>query len=145
MNDIPSDVTAVELNELWRVANIHFPKVENVYWEQIKAVHEVNGDPNDEKFGRCHPWWTAVACELERALFSSVGSLASAASALNRAVDAYAHVDGNSGKELTEVGKGLENIIKSEGSEPVDWTPPKDYQGPNFNQPDSWSEEHADD
>lgn len=145
MNDIPADVTAVELNELWRVANIHLPKVENVYWEQIKNVHEVDEVADDKKFGRCHPWWTALACELERALFSSAGSLAAAASALNRAVDAYAHVDGNSAKDLTEVGKGLEGIIKSEGSKPVDSGLPQGYDGPNFNQPDSWSEEHEDD
>lgn len=145
MNDIPADVTAVELEDLWRIANMHFPKVENVYWAQLKLINAVSGDPDDAKFGRCHPWWSTVACLLERSMFDSVASLVHAASALNRAVDAYEHVDGNSSKALTAAGEHLKSILDSKGYKPMDWGVPDGYDGPNFNQPDSWGEEHDDD
>lgn len=146
MNDeIPTNVTGGELNTLWRVANIHFPKIENAYNEPLKLLHSVNGKADDQKYGKCHPWWTTVACLLERAMFNTVGSLYSTEVALNRAIDAYTRVDGNSAKDLTEIGEDMETIIKSEGSEKVEWDFPEDYDGPNFNQPDSWSEVHEDD
>ncbi|MFD0559990.1 hypothetical protein FB566_3971 [Stackebrandtia endophytica] len=146
-DDIPTNVTGGELNTLWRVANIQLPSVENAYTEPITEIHKVNGDPNDQKYGRCHPWWSTVACLLERAMFSTSGSLYATQVALNRAIDAYTRVDGNNAKALTKVGEDLEKILTKEGSRDdlVERDLPKDYRGPNFNQPDSWSEVHNDD
>jgi hypothetical protein len=141
--DIPTNVTGGELNTLWRVANIHFPTIQNAYNDPLTEIHKVNGSPDDAKFGRCHPWWTTVACLLERAMFDTVGSLYTTQVALNRAIDAFAHEDGNTANALTKIGEDMENILESEGSEEVDWDFfAGDYDGPNFNQPDSWSEVH---
>ncbi|GAA4921387.1 hypothetical protein LX16_4943 [Stackebrandtia albiflava] len=143
-DDIPTDVTGGDLNTLWRVANIHFPRVENAYNDPLTEIHKVNGTPDDRKYGRCHPWWTTVACLLERSMFSTVGSLYATEVALNRAIDAYTRVDGNNAKNLTALGQDMQAIIDSEGGEAVDWELPGEYDGPNFNQPDSWSEVHDD-
>ena len=145
--DIPTNVTGGELNTLWRVANIHLPSIENAYTGPITEIHKVNGDPDDSKFGRCHPWWSTVACLLERSLFSTSGSLFRTQLALNRAIEAYTHVDGDNSKALTKVGEDLDNILDSEGAkdEKVERKRPENYRGPNFNQPDSWSEVHNDD
>lgn len=143
MNDeIPTNVTGGELNTLWRVANIHFSKIQTAYNDPIEQIHKVNGSPDDDKYGRCHPWWTTVACELERAMFSTVGSLFTTQLTLNRAIDAYTRVDGNNAKELTKLGEDMQAIIDKEGSKAVDWDLPEGYNGPNYNQPDSWIDEH---
>lgn len=144
-DDIPTNVTGGELNTLWRVANIHLPQIENAYNDPLSEIHKVNGNADDQKYGKCHPWWVAVACELEQAMFYTTGSLYGVQVAMNRAIDAYTHVDGNNAKDLTKVGEDMEKIIKSEGSEEVERGLPDGYDGPNWSLPDSWSEEHDDD
>lgn len=141
-DEIPSDVTGGDLNALWRVANVHFPQILNAYNEPITDVHTVNGSPDDGKFGRCHPWWTAVACQLEESMFFTVGSLYTTQIAINRAIDAYTRVDGNNALALNQIGEEMTNIIDSENGfdDKVDWDFMKGYDGPNHNVPDSWSE-----
>lgn len=126
-----TDVTGGDLYYLWRAANVLLPEAQNAYDEQITAVHAIDGSPDQEKYGECHPMWTLLASELEMALFMTRGGLAMTSSALNRAVDAYTHVDGNHAKELTELGKDFED--KRNGEDPTKIKGlPSDYEGPNY-------------
>ncbi|MGH8879035.1 MAG: hypothetical protein ACRD0P_17120 [Stackebrandtia sp.] len=140
----PRDVAGGDLNSLWRVANIALPTVENVYYEQAKKVHEVNDPPDEQKYGKCHPWWTALACQLEEALFQSATSLNKTTGALQSAVEQYSHVAEEIDGEMNQVGRELQDMLESQGSEAVDAGPPGGYSGPNHNLPESRPEVHDD-
>lgn len=146
-DDVSTSVTGGDLNTLWRVANVMLPQVTNAYKYPIEEIHKINAEAKDDMYGKVHPWWTTVGCLLERAMFDTSASLINTQYALNRAVDAYAYVDGNNAKDLTKVGQELEQIIKREGGkdQKIESGLPDGYTGPNFNQPDSWSEAHEDD
>ena len=136
-------VTGGDLDRLWRVTNVYLPKVHNAYSEPMTKLHKVTGTADDKKYGRCHPWWVAVAGELERALSSTSGSLIIAQLALNRAIDAYVHVDGDHAKELTAVGAEMWKILKNDKTKSVDRV--VGDPSPNLVLPDSWYDLHSSD
>lgn len=133
------DVVGGEIALLWGVANRHLPDAQNAYYEQIEQVHKVNGNPDDQKYGKCHPWWTALACELERGMFNTVSSMAIAAIVVDKAVDAYVHVDGDNAKGLTAIGEEFKETLGD--TKEVEVNKPEGWDGPNFNLPDSWGDE----
>lgn len=142
MNDPTRDITGGDLYSLWRVAHITLPTVENVYVDQANVVHEID-EPDDVKFGRCHPWWATLCSELEQALFISAVRLRTSASALDRAVENFSHVDGDNAKGLNKIGEELKDILNDanlhdKDDELTGDERPGDVEAPNWTTPEGW-------
>ncbi|ADD43844.1 hypothetical protein [Stackebrandtia nassauensis] len=142
MNDITRKVTGGDLYSLWRVANITLPIVERVYTKQANATHEIDV-PDDQKFGRCHPWWATICSELESALFGTSVTFRIAAQGINKAVDEYRYVDGDNAKGLNAVGEELNEILDNPNlhdkeDELTGDELPGRIEAPNWTTPEGW-------
>lgn len=130
-------VTGGDLEDLWRVANRHLPTVENAYNKQINNMQDANPGADSKKYGPCHPAWSAMAEIYQNFLWHTSMSLSSVSILMNQAINEYKHVDGSNGKELTDIGKELEYIIKdTDPVEPTEIT--DDFKPGDIDASDDW-------
>lgn len=103
-----------DLQKLWEVANCDLAAVSQVYTEVTKILQDMLDLNGDDTYGRAYPAWRAMEYEIHDALFHTGSSLNSVCNILNQAVAQYQYVDGDTGGELTEVGKLLEANLKND-------------------------------
>lgn len=109
-----AQVTGGHLHALWHVAKVCLPTVENVYIEQMNVVHELDGEPDTDKFGSCHPDWVGAARYFEKVLHFTAQSLQETSNGVIEALNAFQYVDGDNAKGLNDAGRELAQDLEEE-------------------------------
>ncbi|MGH8877618.1 MAG: hypothetical protein ACRD0P_09790, partial [Stackebrandtia sp.] len=141
-----NDTIAGDLNDL-RLAAEGLGTVANDYWSMAyQMTNRVSS--NEEKYGRAHEWWSYVADQLCIALRTSYSRLCDGQTALSGAIDAYAYVDGDNAKELTDIGKKYKEYVSNLDDADMEiplWKKDAldEYDPPDLDdKPDGWDKNH---
>ena len=110
--------TDFDLYDLWKIANVDLPSVENVFLESLEKVHDYTSI-GTEKYGPVGHELAATASILEQAMYSTHMALMRGALGVGKAVNDFATVDGSNSDELTKAGEQLEADIDDEDAAPV--------------------------